>query len=134
MFTSTLNRLAASVRCVSSTAVVNAKLPDQLRHGRTEEDAEKRKNPKEVTSLQSGTQTLNSCRSLDYARGNGSIIYFNDLSKPISMLRKSTHLQVIPQQSNQNSKFAITTMQEKLEDFFFIVQHGCQLQLSQYFC
>ena len=32
-----------------------------------------------------GTQTLNSCRSLDYARGNWSIIYFNDLCKPIEI-------------------------------------------------
>ena len=28
------------------------------------------------------TQTFNFCRSLDYERGNESIIYFNDLRKP----------------------------------------------------
>ena len=33
--------------------------------------------------FQSETQTSNSCRSLDYARGNKSIIYFTDLCKPI---------------------------------------------------
>ena len=29
--------------------------------------------------------TLNSCRSLDYARGNESIIYVTDLCKPIEI-------------------------------------------------
>ena len=32
---------------------------------------------------QSETLASNSCRSLDYARGNESIIYFTDLCKPI---------------------------------------------------
>ena len=36
-----------------------------------------------VTLFQSKTLTLNSCRSLDDARSNESIIYFTDLCKPI---------------------------------------------------
>ena len=52
-----------------------------------------------MTFLQGGTQTLNSCRSLDYACGNGSSIYFNDQYKIYIMLGKSKK---IPQQSTQN--------------------------------
>ena len=51
--------------------------------------------------------TLNSCRSLHYARGNESIIYFTELCKPVETyvyVRKSTHLQVIPQQSTQTNQ------------------------------
>ena len=77
--TSTLNRVVASVRCVSSTQVVlSAILPYQLRRILTNE-----KNPKRGSLLRIGTQTLNSCRSLDYAHGNESILYFNDLCMPI---------------------------------------------------
>ena len=35
--------------------------------------------------VQSGIQTLSSCHSLGYARGNKSIIFFNDLCKPIEI-------------------------------------------------
>ena len=48
-------------------------------------------------------KTLNSCRSLGYARGNESIIIYN-LCKPIETYiyaKKSTHLHVIPQQITQ---------------------------------
>ena len=56
-------------------------------------------NEKSDVFLQSGTQTLNFCRSFDYARDNESIIYFIDLCKPIERkvhlcYEKSTHLQV----------------------------------------
>ena len=56
--------------------------------------------------FQSETLTSNSCRSLDYARGNESIIYFTDLCKSIetSMLGKITHLQVIPQQRTKTQQ------------------------------
>ena len=53
----------------------------------------------------SRTQTLNSCRCLNYARANKSITFFNDLYKPIEIYiytRKSTHSQVTSQQSTQN--------------------------------
>ena len=50
--------------------------------GDKKEDGEKRRNPKHFRFLQGGAQTLNSNRSLDYARDNESIIYFNGLCKP----------------------------------------------------
>ena len=40
------------------------------------------------------------------------------------MLGKSTHLQVIPQQSTQNSKFAITDIQEKPAVHFLLNDTG----------
>ena len=49
----------------------------------------------------------NSFRSLGYARGNESIIYFTDLCKPIETYiyaKKNTHLQVIPQQRTQTQQ------------------------------
>ena len=42
----------------------------------------KRTNTDTVALFQSETLPLNSFRSLDYARGNESIIYFTDLCKP----------------------------------------------------
>ena len=65
--------------------VLNTKLPGQLWHTHIK-DNEKRKKPKESdVFLQGGTQTLNFCHSLDYAHDNESVIYFNDLSKPIEI-------------------------------------------------
>ena len=49
-------------------------------------------------------EPLNSCRSLGYARSNKSISIFNGLCKPMELyiyVRKSTRLQVIPQQSTK---------------------------------
>ena len=60
--------IAASVRCVSFTAVIlNAELLDQLRRTQTKQDDKKRR---KCCFLWGGTQTLNSCRSLDYASNN----------------------------------------------------------------
>ena len=64
-FTSTLNKIAASVRCVSSTPVVlNVKF--SISCGRQKEDDEKRRNPKKVTFSRGGTLTLNFCSNLLY--------------------------------------------------------------------
>ena len=81
---STLNEITASVRCVSITPVIlYAKFPD--RYTWTKEDSGKRTIPKKVLCLRGGTGTLNSCRSLDYARNNESVIYFNGLCKPMEI-------------------------------------------------
>ena len=86
-------------------------------------DGGKRTNTAQSRLLRSKALTLNTCRSFDYARGNGPIIYFTDLCKPIEACiyarTKITHLQVIPQQSTQkHSKFAITDIREKPVNFF----------------
>ena len=50
LFASTLNGIAASVTCVSSTlAVLNARSPDWLWHTQTKDDDEKRRNTMPVT-------------------------------------------------------------------------------------
>ena len=57
--------------------------------------------------------TLNSCRSLDYARGNESIIYVTDLCKekaPICKLSRS--------KAPKRSKLAVTDIRQKPADFF----------------
>ena len=81
----------------------------------------KRKNPKKCRFLQGGTQSLNSCHSLDYARDNESIIYFNDLCKPIEIYiyaRKKHPFTSYPAAKHpKHSKFAITDMREKPVDF-----------------
>ena len=46
---------------------------------------EKRTNTDAVAFFRSKTPTYNSCRSLDYAGGNESIIYFTDLCKAIEI-------------------------------------------------
>ena len=83
MLTPTLNGITASVRCVSSLPVViNAKLQKIM----TKEERWETMKPEESdVFLQGGTQTLNSCLSLDYARDNESCVYFNDLCKLIEI-------------------------------------------------
>ena len=69
---------------VSLTLIVlNAKLPCWLWRTQTNNDDENRINTKTVTLFQNRTQTFNFCRSLGYVHGNMSIIFFNDLCKPI---------------------------------------------------
>ena len=102
LFHPILNGITLSVSFVSWTLVVlNARWLDLLWLTQTTTPTKT-----EQTRAFSQTEplTLNFCCSLDYARGNESITYFTDLCKPIehtSMLGKSTHLQVIPQQSTQ---------------------------------
>ena len=75
-------------------------------------------------------QTLNSCRSLGYARGNKSTIYFNSLCKPIemSMLGKSTHWQVIQQQSTRMQQTWGYRHATKTSGLFLVRRHGRQFQ------
>ena len=115
LFTSKLNKIAASVRYVSSTPVVlNVKFT--ISCGRQKEDNEKRKDPKKVTFLRGGTLTLNSCSSLEYARSNEAIIYFNDLCKPIELYiyvrKKHTFTSYPAAKHPKHSKFTITNMQK----------------------
>ena len=78
LFTSTLNGITASVRCVSSIIVVlNAKFARLLAAHANKKDGEKRRSPTRVPCFaSSNTLTFNFYRSLDYARKNESITYF----------------------------------------------------------
>ena len=69
------------VRCVSSRPVV---LKARLAANERRRWASKKPGYSD-TFFWSGPQTLNSCRSLHYARGNKYIIFFNDLCKPIEI-------------------------------------------------
>ena len=48
-------------------------------------DGANRINTKIVMLFRSGTSTFNTCRSLDYTHDNESIIFFNDLCKPMEI-------------------------------------------------
>ena len=92
------------------------------------ENGEKRRNPCTVAYFRSGTQTLSSCCSLDYAHGNKSIIFFNDLYTPVKIYicatKKSTHLQVIPQQRIQNTTNLRLQTYEKNQWMLLLAPHG----------
>ena len=88
--------------------------------GDKKEDGEKRRNPKHFRFLQGGAQTLNSNRSLDYARDNESIIYFNVYAtqqKYTSMLvcyrKKHPFTSYSSAKHPKHSKIAITNMRKK---------------------
>ena len=87
------------------------------------------KKPKQWRFFWSGTQTLNSFRSLEYARDNKSITFFYDLCKPIEMYiyaRKKHPFNSYPAAKHpRHSKFAITDM--KNQQTFFLVRHGRRL-------
>ena len=62
--------------------VLNARQPDRLRRTQTETPTRNEQTRTQLRFFQSKTLTL-SCRSLDYARGNESIIYLTDLSNDL---------------------------------------------------
>ena len=79
LFYPTENGITTSVSFVPLTLVVlNARWPDCLWGTQTENADRKQTNTGTAETL-----TSNSFRSLDYARGNESIVYFTDLCKPI---------------------------------------------------
>ena len=85
----------------------------------TRGDGANRTNMKTVMLFRSEAETLNSGRSLVYARGNKSTIFsmiYASQKKYTSMPGIFTHLQIIPQQSIQN-KLAVINIREKLVDF-----------------
>ena len=73
--------------------------------------------------FKSETLTLNFCRSLDYARGYESIIYFIDLCKPIETFiyaRKKHPFTSYPVTKHpKHSRFAIIDIREKPVNFFY---------------
>ena len=118
----TWNEIAASIRCESSTPVVpNARKVAELANKRRRWKMKKLENSD--TFFWSGIQTLNSCCSLGYAPGNKSIIFFNDLFKPIEIYdyarKKSPFTSYSAAKHPKHSKFAITDMREKPVDLFF---------------
>ena len=78
--------------------------------------------------------TLNSCRSLDYARGNESIIHFTDLCKPIETYiyarKKHTFTGYPAAKHPKHSKFTITDIREKPVDFFRCMTRASTLALT----
>ena len=76
LFTPTLKGIAVSVQYVSSTPVVlHAGLADQLRRMQANEMVRNEENRRQWHLFRGGTQAISSCRSLDYARVNKSMIY-----------------------------------------------------------
>ena len=116
--------------CLSSTLVaINARLPGWLQCSTGKQKlTEKRINPNTVALFPKwNTNTINFCHSFDCARGKESIIFFNDLCKPIetiSMLGKSTHLQFIPQQSTQSTANLPLQTCEKNQQIFLLYDTG----------
>ena len=81
MLAPTLNRIAVRVKCVSSTAVVvNAELLDRLRREQTKKTVGKR-----GTFLAWSNNERETSYSFHHASDNRSIIYFNNLRKPIEI-------------------------------------------------
>ena len=84
LFTPTQNRMTASVSLVPETLVIlNARSLDWLRRAQTKTTMRNKWTRREWHFFRSETQTINPCHSLGYARGNESIVIFNDLWKPI---------------------------------------------------
>ena len=77
----------------------------------------KRTNTDTVTTFLSETLTLNSCRSLDYARANKSIIYFTDLCNPIETyiyaIKKHPFASYPAAKHKKTQQFVITGIREK---------------------
>ena len=126
LFASTLNGIPVSVRCVSSIIVVlNAKFARLLAVHANKKDGEKRRNPTRVPCFPSlNTLKFNFYRILT-VHTETSLSYTFQRYK--SMVGKSTCLQVIPQQSTQNTANLPLQTYEKNQCTFFIVQHGRQL-------
>ena len=108
---------------VSSTLVVlNARLPCWLRRTQTKNDGGNRTNIKAVALFRSGTQTLNSGRSLGYRRGNESIIIFNDLFKSLEIYidaRKQHPFTSYPAAKHpKQNKLGVTDLREKPANLF----------------
>ena len=77
LFASALNRIAASVRCVSSMIVVlNAKLTDYLRRMQTKTDDEKRRSPAKVTFLLVETHRHEVSIAVLTMHAEASLLYF----------------------------------------------------------
>ena len=77
--------------------------------------------------FRSGTQTLNSCHSPDYARDN-KLLIFNDLCKPIELYiyarKKHPFASYAAANHAKHSKFTITDIREKPVDFFSLYDTG----------
>ena len=87
--------------------------------------------------MESKTQMFNSCRSIDYARGNESIIYFNNLCKPIEIYnyvrKKRPFTSCLAAKHPKHCKFAIIYMQQKPADYFLLYNTGVNFSSSNNF-
>ena len=120
LFASFLNGILISVRCVSFIKFfLTFNLTNCLRRAQTK-IGESRRNPTLVARFAGrNTLTFNFYRSLYCVRKNESIFLLsNDLKANrnyTSMLGKSTHLAVIPQQSTQNTaNLPLQTYEKKI--------------------
>ena len=72
--------------------------------------------------FQSGTQALDSFRSLGYARGNESIIYFADLCKPIEIYiyarKKAPICKLFRSKALKRRKLSVTDIRKDQWTFF----------------
>ena len=80
--------------------------------------------------------TLNSCHSLDHARNNESIIYFNDLCKTIEIYiyarKKLPFTSYLAAMHPKHRKFAITDMRERSVDYFYYTTRAPAIILLTY--
>ena len=106
----------------STPVVLNARLPEYVQRTQTEKKTVRKEKPRrQWRFFWSGAHTLNSCHSLDCARGSKSILwFFNDLCEPIEIyiyvrkMRPFTSYHAA--KHSKHSKFAITDMREKPAD------------------
>ena len=89
---------------------------------------ENRTNTDTVAFFQSEPLPSNSFRSLDYARGNESIIYFTDLCKPIETYIYARKLS--RSKTHKRSKLAVTDIRQKTVDFFNNTARALTLALA----
>ena len=140
MFASFLNGISISVICVFSMIFVfNAKfdrlLAKQIKLIKQKIGENRRSLTRVPCFVSWNTLAFNFYRSLYCARKNESILYFRTIYKAnrnyTSMLGKSTHLAVIPQQSTQNTANLPLQTYEKNHWTCFITPHGRRFELSQ---
>ena len=102
----------------STVVVVNAELVDLVVPRANKKRGEERRNPKRVTF----SAWPNFLHSLHCARDNDVYYMFQQFTKDNkSMIRKSTHLQVIPQKSTQNAGNLPFQTCKKNQWTFFVV-------------
>ena len=99
-------------------------------HTQTENADGKRQRRTQSRFFQSETLTSNSFRSLDYARGNESIIYFTDLCKRIETYiyaRKKDPFASYPAAKHPNAANLQLQTYDKNQWTFVIAPHGRRL-------
>ena len=91
----------------------------------------------QLSFFQSETLALNACRSLDYAHGNESIIYFTDLCKPLETYiyaRKKHPFASYPAAKHPNAaKLWLQTYDKNQWTFFINTAGASTLSITIFF-